>query len=192
MPVTITRSRKRKLQKKYGSILHALRVVYNGVVRPSQLAQTPEQMWRKAEDLHAILQRPPVTPLRVCAQVADDPTQKVNFLCCLDVPPRQDPQTSRHRPSLKPERRRDPYPSRRRPSPKPDRRREPLPQSRRRQSSEAERRRELPPSARQRLFATLEPEPRLSRLGHHDPGAFLLGPRGKEGATTTTSAPATN
>ena len=36
--VTISRSKKRKLQKRYGSILRALRAVEEGVVRPSQLA----------------------------------------------------------------------------------------------------------------------------------------------------------
>nr|XP_011463551.1 PREDICTED: serine/arginine repetitive matrix protein 1-like [Fragaria vesca subsp. vesca] len=138
--VTISRAKKRKLQKRYGSILHALRAVEEGVVRPSQLAQTPERMWREAEGLRAFLQMPPVTPPRICEQFSDESAPKANVFCRLAVPPKQDPQPARLKPSPEPEKRRDQQPSRHRPPPEP------------------ERRKTSPTGPRRKLFTTPDPE----------------------------------
>ena len=143
--VTISKSRKRKLQKKYGNILRALRAVDDGAIRPSQLAQTPGRMWREAEGLRAILQRPPVTPPRVCAEAADDSAPKASVFCRLTVPP-LDHHTPKRRLSPEPERRRDSQPLRRRATSESDRRKEPQTLPGRRHSPGTERRREpLPP-----------------------------------------------
>nr|XP_011459915.1 PREDICTED: serine/arginine repetitive matrix protein 1-like [Fragaria vesca subsp. vesca] len=172
--VTISRSKKRKLQKRYGSILCALRAVEEGAVLPSQLPQTPERMWREAEGLRAFLQMPPVTPPRICEQFSDEPTPKANVFCRLVVPPKQHPPPSKRRPSPEPERRRDPQPSRRRPSAEPERRRDPQPArpkpspepekrrdqqpSRHRPPPEPERRKTPPTGPRRKLFTTPDPE----------------------------------
>nr|XP_011462183.1 PREDICTED: serine/arginine repetitive matrix protein 1-like [Fragaria vesca subsp. vesca] len=155
--VTISRAKKRKLQKRYGSILRALRAVEEGAVRPSQFAQTPERMWREAEGLRAFLQMPHVTPPRICEQFSDEPAPKANVFCRLAVPPKQDPQPSRRRPSPEPERRRDPQLARPKPSPEPEKRRDQQP-SRHRPPPEPERRKTPPTGPRRKLFTTPDPE----------------------------------
>lgn len=79
--VTISKSKKRKLQKRYGSIMRALRAVNAGIVRPSQLTQTPEQMWREVEGLQALHKMPPVPPPKIFKQVTEGSSPKANMFC---------------------------------------------------------------------------------------------------------------